>query len=336
MSGIWLSGNRASDEGGWLDFIDLRNRRIIFAFDIGSIAIVILLIISGTWIGIDAKEFVEGLESPQQSSLENDDDFDMIKIDGRWPWEAKLLLDSCTPLNGTWNMPEILHEQDEIFWYPGEVECIWDYNGIGDRAVIAIRNAASTNQDFTVNLSTNNDGNSIEEIRFGSTGNSLTVDANESGLISIFVNTEINIEYIYAKIESSINPNASVLLKIALVSGDQHGVHIEEGQRLDVHYKVYIYDTGELLDEGDLPVTAGEDPMCGTGAPWFCYIKGFGWGQVGLDCTEILTCRLDDYGAVTTNTVLLPPDLAYKNQDDRPEANNQWLQFELTLNRLLF
>ena len=137
------------------------------------------------------------------------------------------------------------------------------------------------------------------------------------------MNAEPQEEHVYAKIESSIDPNASIILKIIIVQGNnQNGVHIEEGQNLDVHYKVYIYDTGELLDEGDLPVRAGEDDN---------YIKGFGWGQVGLDCNDIISCRVN---GGTTHTVLLPPDLAYKNRDDRPEANNQWLQFELTLNRL--
>ena len=321
---IWLSRNRGDEEGRWIDLSAFNTPGVMRILDIVSISAAVLLILSGIWLYQGTLDFLDSLENMDQGpedlppSLPN-------MIDGRWPWEAKLLFDTCTPLNGTWEMPEIMHEQDEIFWYPGEVECVWEHNGIGDRAVIAIRNAASSNQEFTVNLSTNNDGNSIEEIGFGSTGNSLTVEANESGLISLVLNAEPEIEHVYAKIESSIDPNASVILKFAIVSGAQHGVHIEEGQNLDVHYKVFIYDTGELLDEGDLPVRAGEDEN---------YIKGFGWGQVGLDCGDVATCRIDGLGASSTHTVLLPPDLPYKNRDDRPEANNHWLQFELSLNRL--
>ena len=289
-----------------------------------SISAAVLLILSGIWVYQGSVDFLDSLENMNEAGEGESEPLPNM-IDGRWPWEAKLLLDTCTSLNGTWEMPEIMHEQDEIFWYPGEVECIWPHQGIGDRVVIAIRNAATSNQDFTVNLSTNNDGNSIEEIGFGSTGNSLTVEANESGLISLVLNAEPETEYVYAKIESSIDSNASIILKFAIVSDSQSGVHIEEGQNLDVHYKVFIYDTGELLDEGDLPVRAGEDDN---------YIKGFGWGQVGLDCGDIATCRIDGLGTTSTHTVLLPPDLAYKNRDDRPEANNHWLQFELSINRL--
>ena len=158
---------------------------------------------------------------------------------------------------------------------------------------------------------------------FGSTGDTLTVEANESGLISIVLNSEPEDEVIYASIESSTDPNASILLKITIVQGgDQRSAHVAEGQNLDVHYKVTIYDTGVVLDEGDLPVTAGEDSR---------YITGFGWGQVGLDADFFYRGNTGDG---TTHTVLLPPDLAYKNRDDRPEANNHWLQFELSLTRL--
>ncbi len=324
MSGIWLSGNRASDEGGWFDFIDLRNRRVIFAFDIAAIVVVILLVISGAWIGIDANEFVDKLNSSEQP-IESNEDNSIQKIDGRWPWEAKLLLDTCTPLNGTWQMPETLANQDEVFWYPGEVECVWEHQGIGDRAVIAIRNAADSNQEFVVNLSS-------EAIGFGSTGDTVSVEANESNLVSLVLNSEPEDEVIYATIVSTLDPNASIQLKITIIAGaEQKNAHVYEGQRLNVHYRVYIYDTGELLDESacitpaheqDLPVTAGNDGN---------YILGFGWGQVGLDADFVQRGLAGDG---TTHTVLLPPDLAYKNRDDRPEANNQWLQFELTVNRL--
>jgi hypothetical protein len=321
---IWLSRSRGDEEGRWIDLTAFQTPGVMRILDIVSISTAVLLVLSGIWLGQGTVDFLESLDEMNEAGEELPPSLPNM-IDGRWPWEAKLLFDTCTPLNGTWDMPEIMHEQDEVFWYPGEVECVWEHQGIGDRAVIAIRNAASSNQDFTVNLSTNNDGNSIEEIGFGSTGNTLTVEANESGLISLVLNAEPEEEYVYAKIESSIDPNASIFLKIVVVPDSQSGVHIEEGQNLDVHYKVFIYDTGELLDEGDLPVRAGEDDN---------YIKGFGWGQVGLDCGDIATCRIDGIGTSSTHTVLLPPDLAYKNRDDRPEANNHWLQFELSLNRL--
>ena len=321
MKRIWLSRNRGDEEGGWIDLTAFQTPGMMRILDTISISAAVLLILSGIWVYQGTLDFLDSLEKMDEASEEMPASVPNM-IDGRWPWEAKLLLDTCTPLNGTWDMPETLADQDDIFWYPGELECIWPHQGVGDRAVIAIRNAATSNQDFIVNLSTNNDGNAIEEIGFGSTGNSLTIEANESGLISLVLNAEPQEEHVYAKIESSIDPNASIILKIAIVSDSQSGVNIEEGQNLDVHYRVIIYDTGELLDEGDLPVRAGEDDN---------YMKVFGWGQVGLDCNDIISCR---FSGGTTHTVLLPPDLAYKNSDDRPEANNQWLQFELTLNRL--
>ena len=237
---IWLSRNRGDEEGGWIDLSAFNTPGVMRILDIVSISAAVLLILSGVWLYQGTLDFLDSLENmdkaPEDQSLSLPN-----MIDGRWPWEAKLLFDTCTPLNGTWEMPEIMHEQDEIFWYPGEVECIWEQNGIGDRAVIAIRNADSSNQDFIVNLSTNNDGNAIEEIGFGSTGNSLSVEANESGLISLVLNAEVQDEYIYATIESSIDPNASIVLKIILISGAQNGVHVEEGQRLDVHYLSLIH-----------------------------------------------------------------------------------------------
>ena len=147
---IWLSRNRGDEEGGWIDLSAFNTPGVMRILDIVSISAAVLLILSGVWLYQGTLDFLDSLENmdkapeDQPLSLPN-------MIDGRWPWEAKLLFDTCTPLNETWEMPEIMHEQDEVFWYPGEVECIWEQNGIGDRAVIAIRNADSSNQDFIVN-----------------------------------------------------------------------------------------------------------------------------------------------------------------------------------------
>ena len=34
-------------------------------------------------------------------------------------------------------------------------------------------------------------------------------------------------------------------------------IHVEDGDQIEVHYKVWDADTDEQLDEGDLLVTAG-------------------------------------------------------------------------------
>ncbi len=315
MKRIWLSRSRGNEEGRLIDLSSFQTPGVMRILDIVSISTAVLLVLSGMWLYQGTTDFLDSLDEMNEVNSELPSSLPNM-IDGRWPWEAKLLLDTCTSLNATWDMPETLADQDAIFWYPGEVECVWEHQGIGDRSVIAIRNAATTDLDFFVNLSS-------DAIGFGSTGDTVTVEANESGLISLVLNSEPEDEVIYASIESTIDPNASVILKITIVQGgDQRSAHVQEGQNLDVHYKVTIYDTGEVLDEGDLPVTAGEDSR---------YITGFGWGQVGLDADFIWRGNTGDG---TTHTVLLPPDLAYKNRDDRPEANNHWLQFELSLTRL--
>ena len=49
-------------------------------------------------------------------------------------------------------------------------------------------------------------------------------------------------------------------------AGDCGDVVAQDGDSLQVHYRVWDADTDELLDEGDLPVNAGADPN---------YIEGF-------------------------------------------------------------
>jgi len=310
---IWLTHSRRTEEGGWLDLEELRTPGVLRMLDIIAICSAVLLLFSGLWLYGGATSFLGSMERMGDSA--GDDSLSgPTMIDGRWAWEAKLLFDDCTPLNGTWVMPPNLAEQDGVFWYPGELECVWEYQGTGDRAVIAIRNAAEQDLELRVLLST-------DEISFGSTGDTVTVPANESEVVSLEIDSDGFEESVYARIESVVDPNASITLKLLMISDStQRSSHTYEGQSINVHYKVWIHDTGELLDEGDLPVTAGEDPN---------YIKGFGWGVLGLDYDFIDRGTL---GSGTTHTVLLPPDLAYKNRDDRPEANNQWLRFELRLN----
>ena len=78
-------------------------------------------------------------------------------------------------------------------------------------------------------------------------------------------------------------------------------MHASDGDTLEVHYKVWDADTDELLDEGDLIVTAGDDDN---------FIQGFGWSAIGLDIDG-------DRGLIpgidtgTTHVTLLPPPIAY-------------------------
>ena len=116
-------------------------------------------------------------------------------------------------------------------------------------------------------------------------------------------------------------PDAEVVLDIHIFEGtEQREIHATDGDPLEVHYRVWNADTGELLDEGDLPVNAGDDSN---------YIEGFGWSAIGLDIDE-------DRGLIptldtgTTHVTLLPPPIAYGNSEGH-ELEDAWLRFELKL-----
>ena len=51
-------------------------------------------------------------------------------------------------------------------------------------------------------------------------------------------------------------------------------IHVGDGDQVEVQYTVWDADTDEQLDDGNLVVTAGEDPA---------WIEGFGWSAIGLD-----------------------------------------------------
>ena len=169
MKRIWLSRSRGNEEGRLIDLSSFQTPGVMRILDIVSISTAVLLVLSGMWLYQGTVDFLDSLDEMNEVNSELPSSLPNM-IDGRWPWEAKLLLDTCTSLNATWDMPETLADQDAIFWYPGEVECVWEHQGIGDRSVIAIRNAATTDLDFFVNLSS-------DAIGFGSTGDTVTVEA---------------------------------------------------------------------------------------------------------------------------------------------------------------
>ena len=78
---------------------------------------------------------------------------------------------------------------------------------------------------------------------------------------------------------------------------------------------------GEELDQGDLIVTAGNDPA---------WIEGFGWSAIGLDIDGDRGL-LPGINTGTSHITLLPPELAYDDEDD--ELKGRWLRFELSINR---
>ena len=127
-------------------------------------------------------------------------------------------------------------------------------------------------------------------------------------------------------------PAAKVSLDVDMFSDGSDRDRHTRNERISVTYTVWDADSDEQLDSGTLPATAGEDPMCNTEppVPWVCYIEGFGWGLVGLDADLQETITLSG----TNHRVLLPPDLAYGNNDGH-ELQNSWLLFDLELEQML-
>ena len=150
----------------------------------------------------------------------------------------------------------------------------------------------------------------------------ISLGANESGFREIELTEDLT-EGEFTVVASHLSVvNAEVLLDVAVFKGsEERELHINENDRIEVHYVVWDADTGEQLDEGDLIVTAGDDPA---------YIDGFGWSAIGLDIDG-------DRGLIpgistgSTHTTLLPPPIAYGNSDE--EIKDSWLRFELTINR---
>jgi hypothetical protein len=316
MGGPWISDER-EDPPIPLGLNEMTIPRAAILASIGTIAILLLSVI---WVGWGAYVFVGQLDKAFATV-----DEDSLKQGDRWSWEVMLLFETCEPRDDAWAWPENLSAQDEPFWLPGELSCEWEHQGSQDRAVFAINNAGNETLDLQVSLSTEN------VIVTHPSGGVVSVEPDTAELVALQLTGDIEEETFVITVAHATVSEARVELEVHLLADSASmNLHSSPGQRMTVHYQVWIYDTGEDLDEGDLPATAGEDPMCDTGAPWLCYIKGFGWGLVGLDCMTD-RCLLFDG---STHRVLLPPELAYKDRPDREPANNQWLLFELSINEL--
>ncbi len=316
MSGPWIS-DEPEDPPIPLGLNEMAVPRVAIIASLGTIAI---LLLSTIWIGYGAYVFLGQMDGAFSTVDES-----TLKEDGRWSWEVMMLFDTCEPKDDEWSWPENLSAQDEPFWLPGELSCEWRHQGVGDRAVVAVNNAG--NASLSLVLSVESESVSITH----PSSSMLDVDPDTAELFALQLDSDVEEETFLVKVAHSTVEDAVVTLEVRLAADTEtRPIHSSPGQRMEVHYSVSIYDTGENLDEGDLPATAGEDPMCDTGAPWLCYIKGFGWGLVGLD----VGIDRGVLGTSMTHNVLLPPELAYKDRPDREPANNQWLLFELTINRL--
>ncbi|MDP6379544.1 MAG: hypothetical protein QF885_07835 [Candidatus Thalassarchaeaceae archaeon] len=319
MSGPWIS-DEPEDPPVPLGLNEMTIPRAAILTSLGTIA---MLLLSIMWVGWGAYSFLGQMDGAFVTVDESS-----IKEDGRWAWEVMLLFHTCDPKDDAWDWPENLSAQDEPFWLPGELSCEWRHQGIDDRASVAVNNAGNETLDLQISV----DSETVTVTHPSSGVLQIEPDSAEVFAIRLAQNVEEEVFTITVSHPTVID--ASVQLEVSLLADtNQQDSHIAPSERLNVHYQVSIYDTGEDLDEGDLPATAGEDPMCEAGAPSACYIKGFHWGLVGLDCNYFGNCI--GVGSGNSHTVLLPPELAYKDRPDREPANNQWLLFELRINHLI-
>ena len=282
-----------------------------------SFVMVIILIASSLLLVFAALDFQEELEDlfPKGTVSESD-----VQEDGRWSWEIDLLFDTCDSRLDDWDWPDSLSEQDDVFLYPGELRCDWEHQGIGDGASVVIYNRGNTTIDLILEII----GGSVEFKGEGSSN--LLVNGLEGGdsrIIEISLTEEITEKDITITATHVEFQTSTINLDVHVFKGsNERQVHVIDGNNVQIHYILWDADTGEQLDEGDLPVTGGDDSR---------YIKGFGWAVIGLDIEE-------DRGFVqdtgTTHTVLLPPPIAYGNSEGH-ELENTWLRFEVKIDRMI-
>ena len=278
-----------------------------------SLGTALVLLLSAIWVGWAAWNFSADLEDSFGPSVE------APAIDGRLAWEVDLLFDTCSPRESDWVWPESLSDQDDVFLYPGELRCDWEHQGDDDRASVAVYNRGNTTVDLVLEIR----GPGVLFSGSDNTSDLITLESNENGIVEIELTEDITEGSITVAVSHLTVVDAEVLLDVNVFKGtEEREMHINDNDRIEVHYVVWDADTGDQLDEGDLLVTAGDDPT---------YIDGFGWSAIGLDIDS-------DRGLIpgistgTSHTTLLPPPIAYGNNDGH-ELQNSWLRFELSINR---
>ena len=278
-----------------------------------SLGTALVLLLSAIWVGWAAWNFSADLEDSFGPPVE------APTIDGRLAWEVDLLFDTCSPREGDWVWPESLSDQDDVFLYPGELRCDWEHQGDDDRASVAVYNRGNATVDLVLEIR----GAGVLFSDSDNTTHQITLEGNESGIVELELTEDISEGSITVAVSPVTVVDAEVLLEVNVFKGtEEREMHINDNDRIEVHYVVWDADTGEQLDEGDLLVTAGDDPT---------YIDGFGWSAIGLDIDS-------DRGLIpgintgTSHTTLLPPPIAYGNNDGH-ELQDSWLRFELSINR---
>jgi len=285
-----------------------------------SISTLLLLISSSVWLAFSAFDFLEELEESFGSN-----EIELLEMEGRWVWEVDLLFDTCIPREGLWSWPSDLNlsEQDDVFLYPGELECDWEHQGQGDRASVVVYNRGNTDLDLLLEI--NGEG-----VIFSDSGeNNLIINqlgSNESEFLEIILQEDIDERGISIIASHTSVMQAEVRLDVHVFRGAQErDVHISDSDSVEVEYTVWNYDTGEELDSGTWIESAGE-PM------WS--IEGFGWSIIGLDIDNDRGSGMPVIDTGTSHITLLPPPIGYGNNEGH-ELQYTWLKFELKLERAL-
>lgn len=323
MSGSWISDRPEAEEHPVVP-LGLNEMAVPRVAILTSIGTIVVLLIATIWVGLGAWTFLDQFEGTfgSSGSVSEED----IQVDGRWTWEATLLFEGCEAREGDWDWPSDLSAQDEIFWFPGELLCIWENQGASDYAHLAIHNVDDENS-LPLSIKVNHDSVSLD-----GQGQGMLLEIEPGDAVIVPLRLEAGIEeatFTVTLAHVSLS-TAVVKLDVDVYSDGTEKDRHARNERLNVAYTVWDADTGEELDSGLLPATAGEDPMCNSPVPWVCYIEGFGWGLVGLDANMEESLTLSG----TTHTILLPPDLAYGGRDGH-ELQDSWLLFELELEQLL-
>ncbi|MCH2437200.1 MAG: hypothetical protein MK170_05710 [Candidatus Thalassarchaeum sp.] len=315
MSGSWISDTPDEVEHPNVP-LGINEMAIPRAAILLSLATAALLICSTIVVGYSVYQFAKANQDAFSVT-----DTDLLK-DGndRWFWELDLLFDTCDSRLGDWDWPEVLADQDDVFLYPGELRCDWEHQGEGDRASVVVYNRGDQPLDLVLEIAGGN-------VVFATEGDAdiilEPIEANGTAIVEIELQDGVTEHDITIEASHVRVPDAEVLLDVHIFEGSEpRTLHASDGDQLGVHYKVWNADTGDLLDEGDLVVTAGDDSR---------YIKGFGWSAIGLDIDEDRGLILGiDTG--TSHITLLPPPIAYGNSDGH-ELEEAWLRFELKVDR---
>ena len=286
---------------------------------LASFGTIAMLLLSAIWVGFATNSFLNQFEDAFAAVDEAD-----IQVNGRWTWEATLLFDGCESRNGDWSWPSNLADQDDIFWFPGELLCIWEHQGEGDYAHLAIHNVDDERElplSIEVNhvaISLDGDGQSI--VTSIAPGDAIVIPLRLETMVE---EADITIDVVHVSL-----PSAKVSLDVEMFSDGSVKDRHARSEHLDVDYHATDADTGDTIEngQGTTAAYAGEDPRCDTPVPWVCRTEGFGWGLVGLDVDNLDP----SFSSGTNHIVLLPPDF-----NGNEEGQDRWIRLELTLNRLL-